>query len=160
MGGHRDAAEEGGDVDDLSAAALEKVFRGGLHAVERRLHVDGHHLVDVVVGEVEHVAGDAAAGVVDPDVVAAELGDRRRAQGVDVGALRDVSDDDDGACRAALERLGGNAVERLLSARGEYKVVSVGGEPSGHLGADSRAGARDDDRLVRPVQLVRHLKRR
>ena len=116
-------------------AARDEVGHGGLHAVERGLHVDGDHVVDVVVGEVERRARDAAAGVVDPHVEAAERVDRRVAQSLDVGAARDVGLDDvdgGGAARAGEVR---DALQLGGAAGGEDEAVALVGEAAGRAAA-------------------------
>ena len=74
----RHPAEHRRHVDDVAAAPRLEVRQHRLDAVERRLHVDPHHLVDVVVGELGRRTGDAAADVVDPDVDVAGPRERRR----------------------------------------------------------------------------------
>src|SRR5437763_3330606 len=143
MRGDGHAPEERRDVDEMSAAALEEVRHDGLHAVERGLHVDAHHLVEVVVREIEHAAADPAAGVVDPDVDAAEGAERFVAQALDVFAPGDVGDDGERVGRALSRHL----AQQILAAGRERELVAVAAEAARDGRADPGAGAGDDDRL-------------
>jgi hypothetical protein len=62
--------------------------RGRLHPIERRLDVDIHHVVHVAAGEIKDGARDAAARIVDPNIEAAEFGDRPIGESVDFVAFR------------------------------------------------------------------------
>ena len=50
----------------MAFAALFKMRDDGLHSIQSRLGVDGHHLVEIGVGQVKHLTSDSAPGVVDP----------------------------------------------------------------------------------------------
>ena len=73
-----------------------------LHAIERRLHVGAHHVVDVIVGQFRWHAGDALPYVVDPHVDPPKPGQHLAHYAADVGAERGVSDDRHGVGPAAL----------------------------------------------------------
>jgi hypothetical protein len=130
--GERHPAEERGDVDEVALAALEKVRHDRLHSVERGLHVDGHHLVEIVVAQLEHALADAAAGVVDPDIDLPVRLDRLDAQPFDVGAHGDVGDD-----RGGLTAGGGDFLQRVFAAGGEHQLVAFRAELFGEGGADA-----------------------
>ena len=141
----RHAAENRRDVDDLAAAARDEMRRDRLHAVQRRLHVHGHHQVELLVGELEHRPGDAAAGVVDPDVDVAERLDRAIAQALDVAPPRDVGRHRDRAPAGTA----GDLLQLALAPRGQRDPMSRGAELHGERRADAAARAGDDDVLHR-----------
>ena len=119
--GHRHAAEERRHVDDLSGAARPEMRQHRLHAVERRLHVDGDHLIELLVSHLFHLARHAAPGVVDPHVDRSELLERFVAQPLDGRARRDVGDHGQGV-RA---KTGGEPLELVLPPRREHDLVST-----------------------------------
>ena len=70
-----------------------------LDAVEHRLYVHANHLVDVFIGELRGLPGDALARIVDPHVDVAESLDRVVDNTANVIANRDVGDDSEHAVR-------------------------------------------------------------
>jgi hypothetical protein len=104
-----------------------------LDAVQHRADVDRHHLVDVLVGQFQHRPHDAAAGVVDPDVNAAECVERLVADPSDVSAARNVGDDD---ANRHSERLS-DLRHRVRVARGEHETVAAPRQLARGGGADA-----------------------
>ena len=135
----RHPAEHRGDVEDVSAAARDEVRHDRLHPVERRFHVDRHHQVELLVGELENRPIDTPAGVVDPDVHVAECLNRAIAQSLDLVPLRGVGRHDH-RTGAQLRR---NHLELSLAPRRQHYAVSAGGKLHGELGADPAARAGD-----------------
>jgi len=125
----------------MAAPTLDEVWNRGLHAVQRRLQVDGHHLVDLVVRQIEDHLRHAASGVVDPHVDPAEGVDHAIAQRVDLPAPRDIGGDRD---RARADLVGQPPQLRLAPGR-EYDTVTARAELTRERRADPAAGAGDDD---------------
>src|SRR4051812_37647484 len=115
--------------------------RDGLHAVERRLHVDEHHLVEVGVGDVEDGARESTARVVDPDIDVAEVADGGVAQALDFGSLSDVCRDD----QRFFADLVGDHLERVGTTRGDCDQVPALCDFFRDRGADPAARSGDDD---------------
>ncbi len=119
----RHASEHRRHVDHLPASARLEVRQHLLHTVERRLHVDPHHLVEVIVGQFRRHAGDPLPDVVHPHVNVAEAFDRLLESAAHVGTDRHVGDDRQRVCSAArchlVQRVGptGNQCERCPVAR-------------------------------------------
>src|SRR5205823_11248238 len=84
-----------------------------------------------------------AAGVVDPDVDAAECAERFVAEALDVSAAGHVGDDGD---RGRVD-LRDDGAQRIRAARRERELMAVTTEAARHRRADPAAGAGDDDRL-------------
>src|SRR5262249_32386664 len=109
--------------------------------------VHRHHLVDVDVGQVENGARHALAGVVDPDVEAAQFVDSGVGDGLEVSAARRVGDDGDGATAGGGE-LVGETLQLRLAPGGQYECMTIGGESPRDACTDAGARAGDYDRLV------------
>ena len=145
LGGEREPREAGGDRDDVAALALAEVREHGLDAVEHRLDVDGHHVVDVGVGELGDHARDAAARVVDDHVELTEALERAIAEPLEIGALGDVGGNDE---RVRSQR-GGARGELGFATGGEHDAAGAAlGDLGGERGADADRRAGDDDDLV------------
>lgn len=140
----RDAPEHRGDVDDLPLAALAEVREHGLHPVERRLHVDAHHGVEVLVRELGDGARDASARVVHEHVDAPEALEGLGDDALEVGALRDVGDDDEGVRSEPLRDL----LEQGPPAGDEDDAGALGDEERREGGSDARARSGDDDDAI------------
>src|SRR5439155_10293130 len=130
LAGQRYPSEKGRHIDDLARAALEKVPRRDLHPEQRRFHVHIDHLIEIVRGQVDDFARDAAAGVVDPDVEAAEALDGLATDAFDILAAGDVGDDAGDARRTKRLRFASDLIELLLAARDKRDVVSFAGQHS------------------------------
>src|ERR1044071_6516537 len=148
MRGDGDAAEKRRNIDDLTAAAaLDEVPHGDLRPVEGRLHVHRDHRIDIVIGEVEDLSGDATAGVIDPHVEVAEHLERGAAEPLHVGAPSDVGLDSDCARPAASHRILGDALEDVAAARGKRQRMTLEAESLSESGADAAARAGEYDRF-------------
>ena len=118
-----------------------------LHPVQRRLHVDAHHQIELLVRQLEHRLRDAAAGVVDPDVDVSEPLDRAIAQALHVAAVGDVggNDERDIIAGAAAARAPGDVVQFGFATRGQNETMTRGPQLEGEGRADAAARAGDDD---------------
>jgi hypothetical protein len=109
-GRERDPAEHGRDIDDVPLAARLEVREHFLHAVERRLDVDAHHLVNVLVRQLRWRPRDALADVVDPDIDLAETREDELDRAAHLRPHRGVADDRQhvrpAARRNRIERVG------------------------------------------------------
>jgi hypothetical protein len=103
--------------------------------------IGAHHLVDVLVGQLGRHAGDAAAGVVDPDIDLIETCEGVVHDAVNICARRDVRDDDIRASMTAVR----DGLERRPSSRDEYDRHPSAGDKLGGSRADAAARTRDDD---------------
>src|SRR5436190_4196828 len=140
----RNPAQHRGHVDDVPGAALLEVRQHLLHPVERRLHVDLHHLVDVLVRELRRHPRDAAPDVVDPDVDAPVAADRRVDHAAHVGTHGRVRRERERARTAALR----DRPERVGVPRDQRDRSALARQELGCCRADACAGAGDDDDFV------------
>ena len=113
----------------------------GLHPVQRRLHVDRHHLIELVVGHLAHEARDPASRVVDPDIDAAEPVQRRIAKALDLRSRGHVGDDRQ---RIRTEARG-QRLQFVLPPGGQHDAISAGDRLCGDRGPDAGAGAGHND---------------
>jgi hypothetical protein len=145
---HGDGAirERRADVDDRAAAPAQ-VARGDLRAVNDAPEVGLEQAAVILVRHVEEVAVDGDARVVDPGVEAAEALLGRDADAVHVAHAAHVGDDVDGLAALAPDLLG-QALQRLLGARGQHETrAAPSGHPRRHQ-TDARRRARDHDCLL------------
>jgi hypothetical protein len=145
-------AEHRRDVDDVSDPALTEMRQHFLHSVERRLHVDLHHQIDVLVGQLCGYPADAAADVVDPDVDVTEPRERGLHDPAHIGAAGHVGDDrfDVGT------RAGGHRRQGIGAARHEHERMTGGAQLFGGGRANAGAGpGNHDDTLLHPSSVVR-----
>jgi hypothetical protein len=126
------------DVDDPPAAALLHHLLGGdLGAEEGAPKVDAEHLLVLRLRRVEHGRARLDAGVVDHDVEAAEAGDGRGDEALEVGHLADVGVDADDL---VAER-GDLLLEGLRGLRVGDVVDGEAGALAGQLEHDGEADA-------------------
>ena len=115
-----------------------------LHAVQRRLGVDLHHLVEVVIGQLRDEARDAPPGVVDPDVHVAEARQQGRERALNLLAPGDVRGERK-RFRAAAR---GDLAQLLLAPREQRHSRTPAGHQLGERRTYPAARTRDDDNLA------------
>ena len=135
----------------MAVAGGDEVRQERLGAVEDPVEVDAEDPLDVGPLEVDEVAGQRDAGVVDDDVDPAELRDDGLGVGLEGRAVGDVE-----AVRADLPGAGTlHEVHGLGQAGlvdvGEREKGALAGEVQGEGAADAGAGPGDDDDLVGQV---------
>lgn len=119
----------------MTGAAFPEMGHNGLHPVQGRLDVDGHHLVEVVVSQVEHLAGNPSACIVDPHIHLGEGAQGFVAHPFHVGAAGHIRHNGDGV-RPALR---GHLLELCSSpGREDDLVATPGQQPRGRC-ADAAA---------------------
>ena len=155
VGRHTDPALEGehrGDVDDLSARFLPDELPGRrLGEEEHRLEVDVHHLVPVLLGEIDGIAAPDDAGIVDKDV---DLPQARDRLAHDVGRGGDVRQ-----VRLDTQKAPTQPFDHALRVP---QVVEIDGDdigaglrqPAGHPLPQPRPGAGHDGDFSVQVELI------
>src|SRR5689334_9369515 len=123
----------------MTVTTLFEVRNDRLHPIQRRFHVDGHHLVELLVREVENGRVDSAPGVVDPYVDRAEGAKCLVAQTDNVGATSDVRDYREGITMDVRA----NGFERVGTSGGENEPELLAAESPRERGADAAASPRD-----------------
>ena len=146
----------GGDVDDRPVTTREQVGQRRLAEGERGRDVPVERLLERAHRRVGDRAGHRAARVVDHDVEAAELLDRRLDEALEVVEVGDVGGEDK---RAPSERadLLGDLLELALRPGGDGHVGARLREGERRAGADATAGARDDGHAVGDAEPLEHV---
>ena len=142
----RVAADRGGrDVDDRAGLARRHHrARRRLGAEEAALEVHGEHVIPLRLGQLEERGAREDARVVDEDVGRAQLRGRRRQDGRDVLAPRDVARDDHRLAAVAPD-LGGHALRgRAVIQEVDADVGAVASQRDGDGPADALLRARDE----------------
>src|SRR6266851_4854046 len=140
-----DADRGGRDVDDRARLARrDHRARHRLGAEEAALEVHAEHVIPLRLGQLEELGAREDARVVDEDVGGAQLRGRRREDGGDVLAPRDVARDDHRLAAKAPD-LGGHALRRLAVVQEvDTDVGAVASQRDGDGPTDALLRARDE----------------
>jgi hypothetical protein len=122
-------AEDRPDVDDVAAPALDHAGQQAPGQVDRRQQVQRHHRVEVVDGDVDHVAEPGEPGVVHEHVDGADAGH----EPLPLVLVREVGGEGGDGAVGLLDEL----VELRLGAGHGDHVGSRSGEVEGHGTADA-----------------------
>src|SRR5918997_4241531 len=135
---------DGGHVDDGTASGVPHRRYGVLHPEERPFEAHIEHHVPVLFRCLRRGRGDAYAGVVHHDVVAAPLFDDALYEGLHLVLFGDVGLLDE---RVAFEFRGGFFCALLVHV-GDHDPRAFFGHTQGYCTADPRARAGDDGALA------------
>jgi hypothetical protein len=128
-------------------ALFDHLPGGGLSGEENPLQVDLDHPIEVLLPQLEEVAGVDDAGIGDHRVDPPEGRHRGCDQGVDLGLVTDVAGNEDGVRAAGLNLLGGLFAALHLHVR-QHHLRAFRGEALCAGQADSGGGPGHDGHLV------------